>query len=56
MSKATITFTDSSDGNVDVKVDFGEGTDDSSGAHHMAVKAMTLLAQDFKQHPDDYED
>jgi hypothetical protein len=56
MSKATIVFTDSEGGQVDVKVDFGEGTDDSSGAHHMAMQAMTLLVQAQQSPQDDYED
>ena len=56
MSKATIVFTDSEDGQVDVNVDFGEGTDDSSGAHHMAIQAITLLAQEQQRPQNDYED
>lgn len=57
MSKVTITFEDNGS-EVDVNVDFGEeGTNDHSGAHHMAIKAMDLLikSQKKRDYDDDYE-
>ena len=56
MSIATITFTDAVDGNVDIKIAFDGGVNDSSGAHYMAAKSLELLVEHRKQHPDEYED
>ena len=50
MSKVVVTFTDSEDGQVDVNVDFGdEGSNDSSQAHLMAMKALTMLTHFLKE-------
>lgn len=49
MNKATITFSDSLDGDVDLNVDFGEGFDDASQAHHMASKALVLVLKHIRE-------
>lgn len=57
MKTASIVFTDSADGqDVDVRVDFGEGSDDNSGAHRLAMQALTLLFEYQAKLQDDYKD
>lgn len=49
MDKATITFSMNEDGNIDVKVDFGDGMDESNMAHHEAVRCLTTYINLRKQ-------
>lgn len=43
MAAATITITDTDEGKVHVCIDFGEGLDEGSAAHHLAVVAHAAI-------------
>lgn len=46
MAKAIITLEDTEDGEVNVKLEFGDGgAKDDSGAHHLALDALTYVTK-----------